>query len=104
MPKALLFLFFLPPSLLVGQNLILNPGFEQLKPDAVVVACQFMPYSSNFPAAAQEWTSFGGLTPDLLRGADNCPTLPQTHGGDYCAGLIYYMPSADIGQLVDSAG
>ncbi len=101
MLKAFRFLFFLLPCVLTGQNLVLNPGFELLKPGAVVVACQFMQYSSNFPAAAQEWTSFGGLTPDVLRGAENCPTMPQTHGGDYCVGLIHYMPSADIGQAGD---
>jgi len=50
MLKAFRFLFFLLPCALPGQNLVLNPGFEQLKPDAVVVACQFMQYSSNFPA------------------------------------------------------
>ncbi len=101
MLKKLRYFLLLLPYALTGQNLVLNPGFEQLRPDAVVVACQFMQYSSNFPAAAQEWTSFVGLTPDLLRGAENCPTLPQTHGGEYCVGLIHYMPSADIGQLID---
>lgn len=92
---------FLLPSWLLAQNLVVNPGFEQLQPNAVVVACQFMQYSRDFPAAAQEWTSFVGLTPDVLRGAENCPIMPQTHGGDYCVGLIHYMPSADIGQAGD---
>ncbi|MEO6037439.1 MAG: hypothetical protein ABIQ93_03430, partial [Saprospiraceae bacterium] len=101
MRKPCSFLIFLLPQLLSGQNLVLNPGFEQLQPNAVVVACQFMQYSSNFPAAAQDWSSFGSLTPDILRGAENCPTMPQTHGGDYCVGLIHYMPSKDIGQLID---
>ncbi len=91
-------LLFLLPHLLFGQNLVLNPGFEQLKPDAVVVACQFMHYSVNFPATAEVWTSFGSLTPDVLRGAENCPTMPQTHGGDYCVGLIHYMPGNDVGR------
>ena len=97
MLKILPFLLLLP-HWLQSQNLVLNPGFEQLQPNAVVVACQFMQYSSNFPAAAQEWTSFPGLTPDLLRGAENCPTLPQTHGGEYCVGLIHYMPGFDLGR------
>ena len=101
MLKHFRFLLFLLPSLMSGQNLVLNPGFEQLQPDAVVVACQFMQYSVNFPAAAQVWTSFGGLTPDLLRGAENCPIMPQTHGGEYCVGLIHYMPNEDIGQAGD---
>lgn len=71
MLKTFRLLIFLFPNCLSGQNLVVNPGFEKLQPGAVVVACQFMHYSTNFPAAAVNWNSFGRLTPDLLRGADN---------------------------------
>ncbi|MEO6759518.1 MAG: OmpA family protein [Saprospiraceae bacterium] len=101
MLKTLPCLFVLLTGFLPAQNLVVNPGFEQLQPGAVVVACQFMQYSVNFPAAMQDWNSFYGLTPDVLHGADNCPTLPQTHGGDYCIGLIQYMPANDVGQKTD---
>lgn len=84
-----------------AQNLVLNPSFEQLKPGGLVVACQFMQYSAQFPQNAEIWTSREGMTPDLLHAAENCRWLPQAHSGEYCAGIILYLPGDDIGQDAD---
>jgi hypothetical protein len=80
------------------QNLVQNPSFEQVKPGAVIVPCEFMSYTGRFTECAETWTTFRDMTPDLLAGAENCPWLPAVHTGDYCAGIIYYLPAMDAGQ------
>lgn len=94
--------FFLSTSMcifcgLTAQNLVLNPSFEQLQARAVVVPCQFMQASVFFGQTAEVWTTFPDMTPDVLRAADNCPLLPVAHSGEYCLGLIHYLPGADVG-------
>lgn len=84
-----------------AQNLVLNPSFEQLKPNGVGVACEFMQYSVFFSETLDTWTSFESMTPDVLRAAENCRWLQQVHGGEYCVGLVHYLPADDIGQKSD---
>ena len=91
--SLLLFLSRLP-----AQNLVVNPSFEQLKPNAIVVPCQFMQASVFFGENIETWTTFPGMTPDVLRAAENCPLVPTAHSGEYCLGIIHYLPSEDIGQ------
>lgn len=93
-----LLLFLLVQSSTVGQNLVLNPSFEQLKPNGITVACEFMQWTWRFTETIETWTTFRGMTPDILQAADNCPLLQQVHSGERCAGLIYYMPASDSGQ------
>lgn len=81
-----------------AQNLVVNPSFEQLKPNAIVVPCQFMQASVFFGENIESWTTFPGMTPDVLRAAENCPLVPTVHSGEYCLGIIHYLPSEDIGQ------
>ncbi len=81
-----------------AQNLVVNPSFEQLKPSAIVVPCQFMQASVFFGENIESWTTFPGMTPDVLRAAENCPLVPTVHSGEYCLGIIHYLPSEDIGQ------
>lgn len=91
-------LFFLLPQVAgFSQNLVLNPSFEQFKPGGVVVACEFM-QSGRLGEVAETWTSFVNMTPDLLRAAENCPLLTQVHTGEYCGGIIYYLPGKDGGH------
>lgn len=82
---------------LFAQNLVQNPSFEQLKPEGVVVPCEFMGYTGRFTECAETWTTFKDMTPDVLRAAENCSLLPRVHSGEYCAGIIYYLPSTDAG-------
>ena len=82
---------------LFAQNLVQNPSFEQLKPNAVVVACEFMGYTGRFTECAEIWTTFKDMTPDVLRAAENCSFLPQVHSGEFCGGIIYYLPAVDSG-------
>lgn len=89
---------FLKTYAVFTQNLVQNPSFEQTKPDAVVVPCEFMSYTGRFTECAETWTTFRDMTPDLLAAAENCPWLPAVHTGNYCAGIIFYLPAIDAGQ------
>lgn len=92
------FLFFLSaPRFVFAQNLVLNPSFEQFKPNGEVVACQFM-QSGLLSVVSESWTSFVDMTPDVLKAAENCPLLTQVHSGEHCGGMIYYLPAKDSGH------
>lgn len=96
------FLFaLLFPYQVAAQNLVVNPSFEQIKPDAVVVPCEFTQYSYDFPRRAATWGGFRDGTPDLLRAAENCDWLLQVHTGEQCLGIITYLPAEDVGQRSD---
>jgi outer membrane protein OmpA-like peptidoglycan-associated protein len=86
---------------LPAQNLVVNPSFEQILPDAIVVPCEFTQYSYDFPRRAADWTGFRDGTPDLLRAAENCNWLPSVRSGEQCLGIITYLPADDVGQRSD---
>lgn len=96
-----LLILFLFPFSICAQNLVVNPSFEQIVPDAVVVACEFTQYSYDFPRRAAQWSGFRDGTPDLLRAAENCDWLLKTHSGEQCLGIITYLPAEDVGQRTD---
>lgn len=96
-----LLLLCLPEKHSPAQNLVMNPSFEELKPDAVIVACEFMQYSQYFGEKIKFWTTSPGMTPDVLMAADNCPWLTQTHSGQQCIGLVLYLPASDVGERDD---
>ena len=93
---ALLFYYGLP-----AQNLVINPSFEQIRPEAVVVACEFTQFSYDFPRRVAAWSGFRDGTPDLLRAAENCDWLQTVHTGEQCLGIITYLPAEDVGQRTD---
>lgn len=99
--RHLVFIALLFPFLSTAQNLVVNPSFEQILPDAVVVPCEFTQYSYDFPRRAAQWTGFRDGTPDLLRAAENCDWLLKTHTGEQCLGIITYLPAEDVGQRTD---
>lgn len=86
---------------LPAQNLVYNPSFEDIKPNAIVVACEFMQYSQYFGEKSRVWTTDAFMTPDLLRAADNCPWLPKAHTGEFCIGIVTYLPASDVDQRDD---
>ncbi len=51
-------LTFLAPFYLAAQNLVINPSFEQIRPEAVVVPCEFTQFSYDFPRIAATWGGF----------------------------------------------
>lgn len=84
-----------------AQNLVVNPSFEQILPDAIVVPCEFTQFSYDFPRRAADWSGFRDGTPDLLRAAENCNWLPSVRTGEQCLGIITYLPAEDVGQRSD---
>jgi outer membrane protein OmpA-like peptidoglycan-associated protein len=97
---SLLLAFCLTKNL-SAQNLVMNPSFEETKPNAIVVPCEFMQYSQYFGEKLKFWTTTEGMTPDLLQAADNCPWLTQTHTGQQCIGIVLYLPASDVGEKED---
>jgi outer membrane protein OmpA-like peptidoglycan-associated protein len=85
----------------LGQNLVWNPSFEEIKPNAIIVACEFMQYSQHFGEKVKFWTTKEGMTPDLLQAAENCPWLLKAHSGEQCIGIIHYLPADDVGERED---
>ena len=98
--RFLLLFLFLAPAI-YAQNLVMNPSFEEIKPKAVIVACEFMQYSQLFDEKTRFWSTSRGMTPDLLKAADNCPWLPMAHSGEQCLGIIIYLPASDVGERED---
>ncbi len=94
MQKALLLLCLLP-LLAAAQdgNLVLNPGFEKLKPNANCPLCSYGKNAEHFESAIQNWTTFGGMTPDLIiwkpDAYGDC-FFPKPHSGDNAVGIITY--------------
>lgn len=74
-------------------NLVLNPGFEKLKPNVSPPICAYGKNAENFESILQYWTTFGGMTPDLVfwkSDAYGDCFLPKPHGGDNAVGIITY--------------
>ncbi|MCF8245248.1 MAG: OmpA family protein [Saprospiraceae bacterium] len=106
MKPVFLFLFFLVFEKMFAQttNLVLNPGFENLKSDKSYPACCYGATSSIFEDALSDWSTFIDCTPDLI---DWKPTakgdcfFPQPHSGEKAVGLITYLPAIDMGRTED---
>ncbi|MCB0524921.1 MAG: OmpA family protein [Saprospiraceae bacterium] len=97
----ILFISFASLCPLPAQNLVMNPSFEELSPNAIVVACEFTQYSTFFGERLRLWNTFDGMTPDLLQAAENCPWLTEVHSGQQCIGLIMYLPASDLEERED---
>lgn len=108
MPRALFFLtfFFFFSKKLTAQtdNLVLNPGFEQLQRGSDFPICSYTPNNQTFDKSAAEWSTFGGMTPDLIIWKPDIYGdcfLPKPHSGEHALGMITYLPGADLGRLYD---
>ncbi|MBE2206542.1 MAG: OmpA family protein [Saprospiraceae bacterium] len=87
-----------------NKNLVLNPGFEELKgPHQSVTPCRFMKYGKDFNNVAKNWTSVSDRTPDLIHydtTAGPC-IYPPPHSGNRYVGLITFLPRQDCGYTDD---
>lgn len=84
-----------------AQNLVLNPSFEDTQRDALIGPCEFLQHASFFGATVRVWTSFTGMTPDLLTRVENCPWLDSVHTGERCLGIVTYLPASDLNERED---
>ncbi|KAA3640304.1 MAG: OmpA family protein [Bacteroidetes bacterium] len=96
------FLFFLFLNLF-AQNLVVNPGFEDLAPTAVTTSCKYTKYPQDFTATALHWNTFRGLTPDIVSFPDTLQDCiyPRPKTGEKMIGLILYHPAEDTGYPTD---
>ncbi len=98
-------LLFLSKNLIAQDaNLVLNPGFEQLQRGSNFPICSYTPNSQLFNKSIAEWTTFGGMTPDLIiwkpDNYGDC-ILSKPHSGDNAVGMITYLPGTDLGKIYD---
>lgn len=105
MQKALL-LFLLLPTFAIAQerNLVLNPGFETLLPEAPVKPCSYIQNGESFDKSVANWTTNRYMTPDLIDWQSDefgeCH-FPKPHGGYHAVGIITYHPRYDTGRFTD---
>jgi OmpA-OmpF porin, OOP family len=92
----LIFIFFEKINFLSAQNLIKNPSFELLKPQSIVVPCDFTMFPADFGAKIETWTSFQRMTPDINKAGETCDLFPQVQDGANCVGIVTYLPSDDL--------
>lgn len=97
-------LFFLCTLNLTGQNLVVNPGFEDLnKPARPEHVCSYTGMPGGFGAKLKGWHTFQGLTPDLIINDEkvlNCH-FPNARTGRNMVGIILYHPKDDTGYEED---
>lgn len=104
-PVSCLVLFLIAANLTAQTgNLVLNPGFEQLQQGANQPVCAYTQSNLLFDKSVAEWSTFGGMTPDLIvwkpDAYGEC-RFPKPHGGDHALGIITYLPGTDLGRLYD---
>lgn len=93
--QKLLQLLLLLPCFATAQdgNLVLNPSFEKLKPTGVATPCSYGNNADIFESTIQNWTTFGGMTPDLIiwkpDAYGDC-FFPKPHSGENSIGIITY--------------
>ena len=85
-------------------NLVVNPGFEQLQSGANYPICSYALSNQSFDNAASDWSTWNGMTPDLIIWKPDtygdC-RFPKPHSGDNMLGFITYLPGTDLGRLYD---
>ncbi len=95
MKNSLSLIVLLLPILGIAQdgNLVFNPSFEKLKPNAAPPICAYGKNADHFESTLQNWTSFGGMTPDLIiwkpDAYGDC-FFPKPHSGENAVGIITY--------------
>lgn len=104
MNKLAIFFYFLYFNIsLIAQNLVKNPGFEQITHEMNISPCTYCSRGEYFNSAVIAWKSYRGLTPDILTydsSKVNCfPVMP--HSGKRMAGIITYHPFMDSGYDFD---
>jgi outer membrane protein OmpA-like peptidoglycan-associated protein len=103
--KKIAFLLLLPLFATAQDgNLVLNPGFEKLLPNAPLQPCSYIQNGESFDKSVANWTTYRSMTPDLIDWKSDkygdC-FFPKPHGGDRAVGIITYHPRHDTGRHDD---
>lgn len=89
-------------NLLMSQNLVQNPDFEQVKKQDYP-ACRYIKSAKQFNNAVAYWNTFNLITPDFIKVdlEDSTCIYPKPHSGHHMVGIINYHPGADSGYDFD---
>lgn len=82
-----------------SDNLVLNGGFEKLTENN---PCRYTPNTEVFNRSATSWSTYRGMTPDLIHWVPDAYGdcfFPKPHSGKGAVGIITYLPAVDLGQL-----
>ncbi|MCF8248242.1 MAG: OmpA family protein [Saprospiraceae bacterium] len=106
MKNTVHFIFLLLPLFTVAQdgNLVLNPGFEKLLPNAPFKPCSYIQNGESFDKSVANWTTYRTMTPDLIDWQSDAYGecfFPKPHSGDRAVGIITYHPRFDTGRYDD---
>jgi outer membrane protein OmpA-like peptidoglycan-associated protein len=85
-------------------NLVLNPGFEEVSKVFPVLPCTFIKRNTSFDKSMPSWTTFEGQTPDIVQwqdGRKNPCVYPNPREGNRMVGIINYLPHDDINMPKD---
>ncbi len=85
-------------------NLVLNPGFEKLLPNAPLQPCSYIQNGESFNKSVANWTTRRLMTPDLIDWKSDAYGdcfFPKPHSGDRAVGIITYHPRNDTGRFTD---
>lgn len=85
-------------------NLVRNPGFETLLPDAPLEPCAYTQNGNLFNKSVANWTTNRYMTPDLIiwqRDNFGDCHFTKPHTGDHAVGIITYHPGMDTGRFTD---
>ena len=91
-------------SLLFSQNLVRNPGFENLQEDQQPEICTYIKYAKTFNRIVDNWNTFEDITPDITFWQDSIPEAcphPRPFNGSHMVGFINYHPGLDSGYGYD---
>ena len=87
---------------LSAQNLVLNPGFEDLSTKKYLRDCAFSDKTHQFNETVQHWHTFQMLTPDIISQTDSADCIFQKpYRGKRMLGFINYYPAAYSGWKAD---
>ncbi|MCI5083546.1 MAG: OmpA family protein [Saprospiraceae bacterium] len=89
------------PALLMSQNLVVNPGFEDINALDDYRRCRYSDGTRDFNRLVKDWNGFRGQTPDIIIAPDSNCVYPAPVEGRSMVGLITYLPAADRGLEKD---
>lgn len=104
--QRLLLLLLLLPIIAYSQdgNMVFNPGFEKLLPDAPLKPCSYIQNGESFDKSLANWTTYRSMTPDIVDWKSDAYGdcfFPKPHSGDHAVGIITYHPRFDTGRNDD---
>lgn len=93
--------FFAPAQ---EANLVQNPSFEKLLPNAPFKPCSYIQNGESFDKSVANWTTYRTMTPDLIDWQSDAYGecfFPKPNSGDRAVGIITYHPRYDTGRFTD---